>query len=246
MCLSQAGLKAFLLVLNVLFFLCGGIVMGIGIWAVADKIYISDVIGSSLFKSAAILMVICGVFLVLLSFLGCAGALAQKKIIVIVYVISLAIVFIVLMSAAIVAAVFQDDIESGMKEKMRRGIREQYGYNTAYVDENRDLTESWDLVQTRLTCCAVDDQGWGLYQQSRWFQQQFNEYDRKFVPPSCCIYEGRLDQYVNLFTCQAFAGGPPRFGGGGFNNALHYQMQRCDCEWPFQGDRRRSRQWEMV
>lgn len=223
MCLSQTGLKIFQLVLSVILFLCGGIVLGIGIWAVADKIYISDVIGNSLFKSASILMVICGVFLILLSFLGCLGAISQKKIVIIVYVISLVVVFIVLMSAAIVAAVFQDDIESGMKETMRAGIREKYGYNVAYVDKNADLTESWDLVQTRLTCCAVDDQGWGLYQQSRWFSQQYNEFDKKFVPTSCCIYEGRLDQYVNLFACQSFAYGPPRFGGGAFNNALQYQ-----------------------
>lgn len=53
--------------------------MGIGIWAVADKIYISDVIGNSLFKSAAILMVICGVFIILQSFVGCLGAIAKNK-----------------------------------------------------------------------------------------------------------------------------------------------------------------------
>jgi hypothetical protein len=57
--------------------------MGIGIWAVVDKIYISEVIGNSLYKSAAILMVINGVFLILLSFLGCIGAISQNKIIVI-------------------------------------------------------------------------------------------------------------------------------------------------------------------
>ncbi|XP_060568166.1 23 kDa integral membrane protein-like [Ruditapes philippinarum] len=221
--LSQTFLKAFLLILNVILFLCGGIVMGIGIWAVVDKIYISEVIGNSLYKSAAILMVINGVFLILLSFLGCIGAISQNKIIVILYVGCMAVVFIVLITAAIIAAVFQEDIESDMREKMRKGIRDKYGYNVAYVDDNRELTEAWDLVQTRLGCCAVDDQGWGDYQQSRWFGQQFNAFDKKFVPPSCCVYEGRLDQYVNLFNCQSFAYGPPRFSGGGYNNALHYQ-----------------------
>ena len=58
--------------------------MGIGIWAVADKIYISDVVGNSLFKSAAILMVINGVFLILLSFLGCIGAISRRKVVVII------------------------------------------------------------------------------------------------------------------------------------------------------------------
>lgn len=62
--------------------ICGGIVMGIGIWAVVDKIYISDVIGNTLFASAAILMVICGSFLLLVSFLGCIGTIANSRLII--------------------------------------------------------------------------------------------------------------------------------------------------------------------
>ena len=42
-----------------------------------------------------------------------------------------------------------------MKEKMRDGIKEKYGYNTGYEEENKDLTEAWDLVQTRVTIYYV-------------------------------------------------------------------------------------------
>ena len=58
--------------------------MGIGVWAVADKIYVADIIGSSLFASAAYLMVVTGIILVLISFLGCLGAISGKKILVII------------------------------------------------------------------------------------------------------------------------------------------------------------------
>lgn len=54
--------------------------MGIGIWAVADKMYMSDVIGNSLFSSAAILMVFCGACMLLISFIGCAGTISGNKI----------------------------------------------------------------------------------------------------------------------------------------------------------------------
>lgn len=222
MCFSKTALKAFLLVINVLLFLCGAAVMGVGIWAVADKMYISHVVGNSLFSSAAILMVICGAFLILVSFLGCLGAIAAKRVIVVLFIIALVIIFVLLLTAGIVAAVFQDEIDDKMRERMRTGLRERYGFNTAYVEENRDLTDAWDLMQTRLSCCAVDDQGWGLYQQSRWFGQQFSEYNKKFVPPSCCMYEGRANAYVNLENCQSFPYGPPRFSGGSFNPSLHY------------------------
>ena len=56
--------------------------MGIGIWALADKVFISDVIGNNLFFSAAILMTFCGSCLLLLSFLGCGGAMATNRLLV--------------------------------------------------------------------------------------------------------------------------------------------------------------------
>ncbi|KAL4224724.1 hypothetical protein ACF0H5_015421 [Mactra antiquata] len=223
MCLSKTGLKAFMFIMGVLLFLCGGIIMGIGIWAIVDKVYISDVVGSSLFSSAAILMVVCGVFLVLLSYLGCISAISEKKILVALYALVIGLVFVLLMSAGIAAAVFQDNIEGKMKNTMRRALVDQYGYNVEYDEENEKVTNAWNLLQTRLMCCAVEDQGWMIYQSSRWFSNQYNEYEKKFVPPSCCVYEGRLKQYLNLFHCQSFAYGPPRYLTGAMNNAIHYK-----------------------
>ena len=58
--------------------------MGIGVWAVADKLYIADIIGANLFRSAAYLTVVAGIFLILISFLGCVGAISGKRILVLI------------------------------------------------------------------------------------------------------------------------------------------------------------------
>lgn len=237
MCLPKTYLKVFLLVINVVFFLCGAIVMGIGVWAVADKIYVADIIGSSLFASAAYLMVVTGIILVLISFLGCLGAISGKKILVIIYLILLIIVFVLLMSTAIVAAVFQDDIETNMQDRMSRTIMEKYGYDTHYQEENARITESWDKAQSSLECCGVHDEGWFVYQNSRWFSQQtnmnqgyyfnpnINMDNQKFVPISCCVYDTNMGAYLNQFNCQSFKFGPPRYMDptAARNDALHYK-----------------------
>lgn len=229
-------LKIFLLVINVVFFLCGGIVMGLGVWAVADKIYIADIIGSSLFASAAYLMMVTGIILILISFLGCLGAISGKRILVIIYTILLVIVFILLMATGITAAVFQDDIEENVQQRMTRTIIEQYGFDYQYQEENARITESWDKAQSSLECCGVRDQGWFVYQNSRWFSQQTNQNqgyyynpninldNQKFVPESCCVYDRNLGSYMNLFNCQSFKFGPPRYmdPSAARNDALHY------------------------
>lgn len=237
MCLPKTYLKVFLLVINVVFFLCGAIVMGIGVWAVADKIYIADIIGNSLFASAAYLMVVTGVILILISFLGCLGAISGKRILVIIYLILLIIVFVLLMATAITAAVFQDDIEANMQQRMEETITKQYGFDSTYQEDNERITKSWDKAQSSLECCAVTDEGWFVYQRSNWFYQQTNQNQgyyfnpnpsmqtQKFVPESCCVYSTNIGSYLNLINCQSFNFGPPRYQDptAARNDALHYK-----------------------
>ncbi|XP_052801840.1 tetraspanin-4-like [Mya arenaria] len=220
---SKTALKAFMLIISTVLFLCGAIIMGIGIWAVADKIFISDIVGNSLYRSASYIMVVVGACIIMTSFIGCTGAVLNNKGLVFFFVLVNGQMFVLLMTAAILGAVFRDNIEGDLQEDMKRGIRSQYGTSVEYSEENRDITQAWDMLQQRLRCCGVDNEGWGIYQESNWFYRQFNEFEKKFVPPSCCVYQERLGQYLNLFNCQSFAYGPPRFRTGAQNDALFYQ-----------------------
>ncbi|KAH3889485.1 hypothetical protein DPMN_013542 [Dreissena polymorpha] len=130
--------------------------------------------------------------------------------------------FVLHFGAAISAAVLRENVEDNIKEDMKYSIITQYGNNLHIDDSNKDITESWDMLQQRLRCCAVNDEGWGLYQESNWFYEH-SYIQREFVPPSCCVYENRVGQYLNLQKCQSFAFGPPRMQTGAQNNALHYR-----------------------
>lgn len=212
-----------MLIINVILFLCGGSILGIGIWAVAEKIYLTDIVGNTLYQSASYLMVVIGCFLILLAFFGCFSTILDQRILVLFFAIALGGLFVLLITAGICAAVFEDQIETGMKQRMSRSILEQYGYNTEFVQENLDVTKAWDLVQSKLKCCAVDDRGWGVYINSRWAFSRNSQFQKVYVPESCCVYVGNLRAYLNQYNCQSFAYGPPAYNGGADNNALHYQ-----------------------
>ncbi|OAF67932.1 Protein Wnt-10a, partial [Intoshia linei] len=82
------------------------------------------------------------------------------------------------------------------KEAMRHTLRLNYGVN---VEEafNRDLTRAWDLTQSELFCCSVEDQGWKLYTSSKWFRTNPTaviNLERPVVPVSCC----NRDLYDNI------------------------------------------------
>jgi len=53
--------------------------LGIGIWLAIDKIFISDIIGTDLFDAGVYLVIICGVFMLLLSLFGCFSTVRMKR-----------------------------------------------------------------------------------------------------------------------------------------------------------------------
>lgn len=227
MCLPKTGLKIFLIILNIILFMCAAVLLGIGIWALADKVQLSDIFGDSLFNSAAILLVICGSFLLILSCFGCFASIVAKRIVLIGYLSVLGVIFILMLSAASAAAAFEDKIDDSIKRQMSFNLENKYGYNLEF-EENARITNSWNQVQTKFQCCGVENKGFIKYQQTQWFVEQnrmlsAGSNPKELVPRSCCVYEETLRQYKNVLNCQTFAYGPPRYIDGAHNDALYYK-----------------------
>lgn len=53
--------------------------MAIGIWTCVDHSYMEQLIGTNLYISAAYILIATGVVVVLVSFLGCYGAIKEIK-----------------------------------------------------------------------------------------------------------------------------------------------------------------------
>ena len=64
---------------QVWFQVVGGVTVGIGVWIVYDKDYMSPLFGTELMTVSAYLIVVGGASLVLFSFFGCMAAFYQNK-----------------------------------------------------------------------------------------------------------------------------------------------------------------------
>ncbi|TNM90601.1 hypothetical protein fugu_002890 [Takifugu bimaculatus] len=72
--------KYFLFLLNLLFFLCGGVIMGFGLWLLLDnQSFIVVLNDSTAVKIACYILIGVGVFSMLLGFLGCVGAIYEVR-----------------------------------------------------------------------------------------------------------------------------------------------------------------------
>jgi len=57
----------------------GIVVMAIGIWTCVDHSYMEQLMGTNLYMSAAYILIATGVVVILVSFLGCFGAVKEIK-----------------------------------------------------------------------------------------------------------------------------------------------------------------------
>lgn len=62
---SRGKLRIYLAIVNVLFFILGGACVALGAWQAVDKVFISDVVGSDLYSTAAYLLIFSGCVLVI-------------------------------------------------------------------------------------------------------------------------------------------------------------------------------------
>ena len=53
--------------------------MGLGAWTVAEKSFANELLGTNLYKGAIYILMIAGIFLPFISFLGCFGALKEVR-----------------------------------------------------------------------------------------------------------------------------------------------------------------------
>ena len=59
--------------------LIGGAIMGVGIWIIVDRNFMSVILGTELMTVAAYLIIVGGGVVFLIAFMGCLGAILESK-----------------------------------------------------------------------------------------------------------------------------------------------------------------------
>lgn len=172
-------LKMTLFVFNFIFWVCGIAVLGIGIWSRVDSKDWDSLLGDdNTVLNAANIMIAAGIFVMIIGFLGCCGAVKESKVLLILYAILLILIFIMEIAAGIYAYTKKDDVLKSFETSIDKAISTSYGEGSK-ADEA--LTKAVDWFQKNVECCgAKGPDDWAT---SEWNKTKTSS---NKVPDSCC------------------------------------------------------------
>ena len=138
-----------------LFQVIGCVVFGLGIYALVDsaslvtlvdKIGVGDDINIT---SAAYIFIVVAVFVVILTFFGCCGAIKESKCMLGTYFTLILVMFVVMIAGAVLGySTSMDKLQDALEKTMPQY---QDNIETAKNDSQKAITEAWNEVQTSVS-----------------------------------------------------------------------------------------------
>jgi len=202
------GLIKFLMVTtNIVFWLIGGTLLGLGIWmAVDDNAFQALAIANSagmnddMWAAAVYTMIGVGALVFLLGFLGCVGAMKAsgpgRNCLLRLYFVLVKLIIIAEIVCVVLIAIFWTSINDEIRDGMQNDVREKY------VNETSDdgITTAWNKIQVSWKCC-------GGVNYRDYIGSKYRDNYPHSVPWTCCVMEkgskgDSIDDVVNVVICR--------------------------------------------
>ena len=135
-------------------------------------------LGTNLYVASAVILIVTGSIVSIISFLGTFGAYNEVKCMLLTYFVILVILFIVMVTAGILGYVFRLEVDDRMQQEMHSTIK-LYGNDS-------QVTQAWDAVQTHFECCGITVRPSRGYELWRKENAHFRSESGPVVPESCC------------------------------------------------------------
>lgn len=146
---SLQMIKYLLFLFNILFVVTGLVLLSIGA-AIKAAYYGYHVFLDDAYFSAPNLLIAVGLIVLLVSFLGCCGAVKENHCMIVSYIALLILIFILELSGGIAGYVCRDKVEAVLTEKLTESM-------TNYGDPNATVvTKLWDTIQFQFECCGAE------------------------------------------------------------------------------------------
>lgn len=142
--------KYFLFLFNLLFFILGAVILGFGVWILADRssfVFVLQTSSSSLSVGAYVFIGV-GAVTMVMGFLGCIGAVNEVRCLLGLYFTFLLLILIAQVAAGVLFYFNMDKVKQEMGSIVTKLIQN-------YKDGQEDrLQEGWDYVQAQGKCCG--------------------------------------------------------------------------------------------
>ncbi|XP_078527828.1 tetraspanin-1 [Lissotriton helveticus] len=170
-------IKVLMILFNLIIFLGGGTLLGVGIWVTVDSKSFLNIFGAfasdlNQFVNVGYFLIAIGAVLVVLGFLGCCGAQKESKCLLITFFTLILLIFIAEVAGAVVAFVYSSMAQNIMEPLLRQVLQKDYGREPS-------TTQVWNSTMTELKCCGFSN--YTDFNASYYLQHYSNSY-----PPQCC------------------------------------------------------------
>ncbi|XP_013778968.1 tetraspanin-33-like [Limulus polyphemus] len=170
---------------NVVFWLFGGTMVGIGGWSFLEEYSESGLpevknVFDVLLQVSIVLMVV-GAVVFSISFSGCLGALRENTCLLKFYSFLLLILFLGELVLGTLAFVFPNTLTDWINQGLSQKLVENYR-------DNANFQNLIDAIQKEFRCCGISDKGYKDWSQNQYFNcsAENPSPERCAVPYSCC------------------------------------------------------------
>lgn len=176
--------KYMIFFLNFIIWLCGGILIAIGCYALLDKWQATGSVRvESIYDvvlNISLVLIITGGVVFVVSFAGCLGALRENTRLLRFYSFCLLVFFLLEMAVAIMGFVFPHNMNTFLEESFTEKIIHTYR-------DDPDLQNFIDFAQQEFKCCGLSKDGYLDWGKNEYFNQSSPSVEHGGVPYSCCI-----------------------------------------------------------
>uniref|UniRef100_UPI00358FDD70 tetraspanin-4-like isoform X2 n=1 Tax=Myxine glutinosa TaxID=7769 RepID=UPI00358FDD70 len=170
----HACVKYLMFTFNLVFWLCGCGILGVGIWLSVTQGNFATLSPSFPSLSAANVLIAAGTIVMVIGFLGCLGSIKENRCLLVSFFFGILLVFLMEVTAGILFVTYTEQINAHAKEDLKEGLA-LYG-----SQGNLGLTKAWNIIQIDFHCC-------GVLNHTDWFMA----FGEKRVPDSCCFEYSR-------------------------------------------------------
>ncbi|CAG7731742.1 unnamed protein product [Allacma fusca] len=180
-------LKYTMFFFNFIFWLVGGALIGIGLYALVDQFQSGEglrvnEVADVLFNVGLIIAII-GAVIFFVSFFGCIGALRENCVLLKAYSVALLIFFLLELAVATLCFVYPNRVEGIISNYLTDNVIQKYR-------EDPDLQNLIDFVQQEFHCCGLSSRSYEDWSKNEYFNctsPELNQsVERCGVPYSCC------------------------------------------------------------
>ncbi|XP_008335528.1 CD151 antigen-like [Cynoglossus semilaevis] len=170
-------LKYLLFTFNFLFWLAGGVVMGVGVWTLVEKSDYISLLPSMTYAASAYILVLAGAIVMVTGVLGCCATFKEQRKLLRVYFVLLLCIFLLEVLAGVLAYIYYQQLNEELKQNLRETMINKY-----QKENYQHITRAVDKLQQEFKCCGSNSSSdWAS---SVWIRSSASN-GRK-VPDSCC------------------------------------------------------------